>query len=99
MAAEGASAPLLMDLAGTAVKQKDYQGALGYLAHARSLEPNNATVHFLFGMVCVEENLVREAYESMKKAVELDPDNPLDELRDGRRVHPPPRTLGVAAVL
>ena len=28
-------------------------------------------------MVCVEENLVREAYESMKKAVELDPDNPL----------------------
>ncbi len=77
VAAEGASAPLLMDLAGTAVKLKDYQGALGYLAHARSLEPNNATVHFLFGMVCVEENLVREAYESMKKAVELDPDNPL----------------------
>ncbi len=77
VAAEGASAPLLMDLARTAVKLKDYQGALGYLAHARSLEPGNATVHFLFGMVCVEENLGREAYESMKKAVELDPDNPL----------------------
>ena len=56
---------------------KDNKGALGYLAHARSLEPDNATVHFLFGMVCVEENLGREAYESMKKAVELDPDNPL----------------------
>ena len=27
-------------------------------------------------MVCVEQNLGREAYESMKKAVELDPDNP-----------------------
>jgi tetratricopeptide (TPR) repeat protein len=77
VAADGATAPLLMELAGAAVKQKDYQGALGYLAHARSLEPNNAMVHFLFGMVCVEENLVREAYESMKKAVELDPDNPL----------------------
>ena len=77
VAAEGASAPLLMELARTAVKLKDYKGALGYLAHARSIEPENATVHFLFGMVCVEENLVREAYESMKKAVELDPDNPL----------------------
>ena len=77
VAAEGASAPLLMELAGAAIKQKDYEGALGYLAHARSLEPDNATVHFLFAMVCVEENLGREAYESMKKAVELDPDNPL----------------------
>ena len=66
-----------MELARTAVKLKDYQGALGYLAHARSLEPANATVHFFFGMVCVEQNLGREAYESMKKAVELDPDNPL----------------------
>ena len=28
-------------------------------------------------MVCVEQNLGREAYESMQKAVELDPDNPL----------------------
>lgn len=77
VAARGASAPLLIELSRAAVKQKDYKGALGYLAHARSLEPANATVHFLFGMVCVEENLIREAYESMKKAVELDPDNPL----------------------
>jgi tetratricopeptide (TPR) repeat protein len=77
VAAGGASVPLLIELARAAVKLKDYQGALGYLAHARSIDPANATVHFLFGMVCVEENLVREAYESMKKAVELDPDNPL----------------------
>jgi tetratricopeptide (TPR) repeat protein len=75
VAAGGPSAPLLMELARTAVKVKDYDGALGYLAHARSLEPANATVHFLFGMVCVELNLGREAYESMKKAVQLDPDN------------------------
>jgi tetratricopeptide (TPR) repeat protein len=76
-AAGGASAALLMELAQTAIKLKDFKGALGYLAHARSLEPANATVHFLFGMVCVQENLGREAYESMKKAVELDPENPL----------------------
>jgi tetratricopeptide (TPR) repeat protein len=76
-AAEGASAPLLIELARTAIRVKDYEGALGYLAHARSLDPQNATVHFLFAMVCVEQNLGREAYESMKKAVELDPDNPL----------------------
>jgi tetratricopeptide (TPR) repeat protein len=76
-AAEGASAPLLIELAKTAIRSKDYEGALGYLAHARSLDPGSADVHFLFGMVCVEQNLGREAYESMKKAVELDPDNPL----------------------
>ena len=75
--AEGASASLLIDLGRVAARQKDYRGALGYLAHARSLEPANATVHFLFGMVCVEENLIREAYDSLKKAVELEPDNPL----------------------
>jgi tetratricopeptide (TPR) repeat protein len=74
-AAGGAPVALLTDLARTAVKQKDNKGALGYLAHARSLDPGNAAVHFLFGMVCVEENLGAEAYESMKKAVELDPDN------------------------
>ena len=77
VAAEGPSAPLLIELARTAVKLKDNKGALGYLAHARSLEPANPTVHFLFAMVCVEENLGREAYDSMKKAVELDPDNPM----------------------
>lgn len=77
VAAEGPSAPLLVELARTAVKVKDFDGALGYLAHARALEPRNATVHFFFGMVCVDKNLVREAYDSLKKAVELDPDNAL----------------------
>lgn len=77
VSAGGPSAPVLVELARTAIKLKDYDGALGYLAHARSLEPGNATVHFLFGMVCVEKNLGSEAYESLKKAVALDPDNAL----------------------
>jgi len=70
------SVPLLLDLAHVAYKQGDREGALGYLAHARDLEPNNASVHFFFGMVCVDMNLTEEAYRSLKKATELNPDNP-----------------------
>ncbi len=68
--------PVLVDLARAAAKTGDHRGALGYLAHARALDPQNATVHFLFGVVCVELDLGAEAYESMKKAVSLDPENP-----------------------
>jgi tetratricopeptide (TPR) repeat protein len=68
--------PMLVDLARAAGIMGDHQGALGYLAHARSLEPGNARVHFLFGIVCVQANLGREAYESLRKAVSLDPENP-----------------------
>jgi tetratricopeptide (TPR) repeat protein len=68
--------PVLVDLARAAANAGDHRGALGYLAHARSLDPQNATVHFLFGVVCVELDLGAEAYESMKKAVALDPENP-----------------------
>jgi tetratricopeptide (TPR) repeat protein len=69
------SIPNLIDLAQVAAAQKDYTGALGYLAHARDLEPNNAAVHFLWGMTCVEQNLAEEAYQALKKAVTLDPNN------------------------
>ena len=65
----------LLDLARVADDQKDYTGALGYLAHARDLEPGNAAIHFLWGMICVEENLAEEAYQALKKAVRLDPNN------------------------
>jgi tetratricopeptide (TPR) repeat protein len=73
-AAGGAGVSVLLDLARAADKLGDHEGALGYLAHARELEPMNATVHFLFGIVCVELNLGSEAYESLKKAVTLAPD-------------------------
>jgi tetratricopeptide (TPR) repeat protein len=74
--AGAARVPLLLDLARVAYKQRDFQGALGYLAHARDLEPKNAQVHFFFGLVSVELNLGAEAFESLKKAVMLAPDNP-----------------------
>ena len=70
------SVAVLIDLARAADKVGDHDGALGYLAHARSLEPSNAQVHFLFGVICVEMDLVAEAFESLKKALALAPDNP-----------------------
>lgn len=70
-----AGVPLLMDLARVAQKAGDGQGALGYLAHARGLDPKDARVHFLFGMLCVELGLGVEAYNALKEAVRLDPGN------------------------
>ena len=69
------SVSLLLDLAQVADDQKDYTGALGYLAHAREIEPQNASIHFFWGMVCVQMNLAEEAYQALKKAVSLDPNN------------------------
>jgi tetratricopeptide (TPR) repeat protein len=65
----------LLDLARVAEDQKDHAGALGYLAHARDLDPNNASIHFFWGMVCIEQDLAQEAYEALKKAVSLNPQN------------------------
>jgi len=70
------SVPLLIELAHVAFDQKEYTGALGYLAHARDLEPRNAAIYFFWGMVCVQENLAEEAYRAFKNAVRLNPENP-----------------------
>jgi tetratricopeptide (TPR) repeat protein len=76
-AADGrASVPLLTDLARAASKAGQHERALGYLGHARALEPDNPHVHFLFAIVCVQLDLVAEAHESLSKAVALAPDNP-----------------------
>jgi tetratricopeptide (TPR) repeat protein len=69
------SVPTLLDLARVANDQQNYKGALSYLAPARKLQPNNASIHFFWGIVCVEQNLVVEAYQALKKAVALDPNN------------------------
>ena len=70
------SVALLMELARVAHLQKDNQGALGYLAHARDLEPGKAILHYYFGVVCVDLNLIAEARNSFEKAVQLEPENP-----------------------
>ncbi|MEX2301423.1 MAG: tetratricopeptide repeat protein [Bryobacterales bacterium] len=68
--------PLLRELARVSYKQEDYKGALGYLAHARDLEPGDASIHFFFGMTCLAAELVIKARNSLQKAVELSPDQP-----------------------
>jgi tetratricopeptide (TPR) repeat protein len=74
-AQSGPSVPVLLDLARVAYKQQDREGALGYLAHARDLDPKNAGVHFFFGIVCIELEVPFDAQDSLRKAVELDPGN------------------------
>ena len=66
----------LMDLARVAWKQKDFDGTLGYLAQARSLDPSNPAVHFLFGLAANEVKAPAEARQSIRRALELAPDNP-----------------------
>lgn len=70
------SVGLLLELTRIARLERDYQGALGYLAHARDLEPDNASLHYYFGVVCVDLNLIAEARNSFEKAVRLEPENP-----------------------
>ena len=74
-ASRPAAVPILMDLARVAWKAGDRRGALGYLAHARALDPKDARIHFLFGMICVELELGVEAYNSLKQAVALEPES------------------------
>lgn len=66
----------LLELARLAEHSKDFEGAVGYLAHARDLEPNNPQIHFLFAMVASEMELPIEARASLERALKLDPDNP-----------------------
>ena len=56
----------LMDLAQVSWRQKDFEGTLGYLAHARDLDPKNATVHFLIAIVCNELRVPLEAKRSIE---------------------------------
>lgn len=66
----------LLHLGRIAWKQKDYEGTLSYLGHARDLDPKNPAIHFLFGLAANELKLPIEAKESLVKAIELAPENP-----------------------
>jgi tetratricopeptide (TPR) repeat protein len=65
----------LVDLAQVSWQQKDFEGTLGYLAHARDLEPSNAGIHFLIAITCNELRVPLDAKASLEKALELDPEN------------------------
>jgi tetratricopeptide (TPR) repeat protein len=66
----------LLELARLADAAKDYEGALGYLARARDLAPDNARIHYLFAITAMELDLPIEARRSLERALQLDPDNP-----------------------
>jgi len=72
---EPPSGPVLIRLAKLAYQSADLEGAIGYLAHARDLDPQNAAIHFFIGIICVDLKLPPEAKQSLTEAVRLDPNN------------------------
>lgn len=66
----------LLELARIAHLLHDLEGCLAYLGHARDLTPDDARIHFLFGLVAVELELPVEARRSLDKALAIDPNNP-----------------------
>jgi tetratricopeptide (TPR) repeat protein len=74
-ALSGSSVPILVDLTRVAKAGKDYQGALGYLAHARDLQPNDASFAYEFGVISLRMGLLGESRKAMDEAVKLSPDN------------------------
>jgi Flp pilus assembly protein TadD len=66
----------LLELARLADGDGDHEAALGYLAHARDLAPDNAQIHFLFAMIANEMELPVQARASLDRALALDPNNP-----------------------
>jgi tetratricopeptide (TPR) repeat protein len=70
------SIAVLEDLTRVAKAANDNQGALGYLAHARDIDPGNAALAYEFGVVCVRMGLFAEARKAIGEALRLEPDNP-----------------------
>jgi tetratricopeptide (TPR) repeat protein len=75
-AADGKSVVVLVDLSRVAEAEQDHQGALGYLAHARDLEPADASLPYEFGVICLKMDLYGEARKALEEAVKLAPENP-----------------------
>jgi tetratricopeptide (TPR) repeat protein len=75
-AADDQSAAILVDLTRVAKAAGDNQGALGYLAHARQLDPQDASLPYEFGAICLRMGLFGEARKALEEAVQLDPQNP-----------------------
>lgn len=70
------SVAVLVDLTRIAKAEKDYKGALGYVAHARELDPKDASLPYEFGVLCLQLDLYGESRKAIAEAVKLAPDNP-----------------------
>jgi tetratricopeptide (TPR) repeat protein len=75
-ASAGKSAVLLIDLTRIAEAAGDNQGALGYLAHARDLRPDDPDLPYEFGSVCLKLGFFGEARKAFTEAVRLAPERP-----------------------
>jgi tetratricopeptide (TPR) repeat protein len=67
---------VLEDLARVAKAAKDEKGALGYLAHAREMRPDNPELPYEFGAICLHMGLYGESRKALTEAVRLAPENP-----------------------
>jgi len=74
-ASQGKDATVLIDLTRVAEAAGDHNGALGYLAHARDLRPDDAELPYEFGVICLRIGLFGEARKAFTEAVRLVPEN------------------------
>jgi tetratricopeptide (TPR) repeat protein len=75
-AADNKSANVLIDLTRIAEAENDHKGALGYVAHARELQPDDASLAYEFGAICLKMDLYGEGRKAITEAVKMDPGNP-----------------------
>ena len=75
-AANSRSAAVLVDLTRVAEALNDHKGALGYLAHARELQPDDASLAYEFGVICLKLDLYGEGRKAITEAVKMDPGDP-----------------------
>ncbi len=74
--ANSKSAAVLVDLTRVAEAANDHKGALGYLAHARELDPDDANLAYEFGVICLKMDLYGEGRKAIAEAVKIAPGNP-----------------------
>jgi Flp pilus assembly protein TadD len=74
--ADPQSAVVLADLTRVAKAEGDNQSALGYLAHARELSPNDPSLPYEFAVICVDMGLYAEARKALAESLRLASDNP-----------------------
>ena len=75
-AGDGKSVLVLEDLTRVSKAANDNEGALGYLAHARDLDPGNPALAYEFGVICVRMALFAEARKAIAEALRLAPNDP-----------------------